>query len=174
MNLSYSLKNGGMGSVHVKFDPPLAGYDDVKPRLLAMKADAQEALGMVRSYRSSRSYTHSPFTQLVGFQLQAPKITSFCWPNLTFPLSFLLGLAYLSLAPPQGTALPFVQADIADFVFTPARALVSAIGFQSIVQTIAVVHTFESLYTWHLCRRYVKGSFVTVSNDECLIFRISY
>lgn len=47
MNLSYSLKSGGVGSVHVKFDPPLAGYDDVKPRLLAMKADAQEALGMV-------------------------------------------------------------------------------------------------------------------------------
>jgi len=53
MNLSYSLKSGGVGSVHVKFDPPLAGYDDVKPRLLAMKADAQEALGMVCHILSS-------------------------------------------------------------------------------------------------------------------------
>lgn len=50
MNLAYSLKSGGVGSVHVKFDPPLAGYEEVKPRLLAMKADAQEALGMVRFY----------------------------------------------------------------------------------------------------------------------------
>ena len=50
MNLSYSLKTGGVGSIHVKFDPPLAGYDEVKPRLLAMKADAQEALGMVCTY----------------------------------------------------------------------------------------------------------------------------
>lgn len=50
MNLSYSIKSGGVGSVHVKFDPPLSGYDDVKPRLLAMKAEAQEALGMVRSH----------------------------------------------------------------------------------------------------------------------------
>jgi hypothetical protein len=49
MHLSYSLKSGGVDSVHVKFDPPLTGYEDVKPRLLAMKADAQETLGMVRS-----------------------------------------------------------------------------------------------------------------------------
>lgn len=62
MSLSYSLKSGGVGSVHVKFDPPLAGYDDVKPRLLAMKADAQEALGMVRSYLIS---SH-PFRYLLG------------------------------------------------------------------------------------------------------------
>jgi hypothetical protein len=48
MNLSYKLTNGDVSSVYVKFDPPLASYDQVKPRLLAMKADAQEGLGMVR------------------------------------------------------------------------------------------------------------------------------
>ena len=48
MSLAYQLKNGENGQVHVPFNPPLAGYDDVKPRLLSMKADAQEDLGMVR------------------------------------------------------------------------------------------------------------------------------
>lgn len=64
MNLSYSLKSGGVGSVHVKFDPPLTGYDDVKPRLLAMKADAQEALGMVCAL-AIRLLLY-PFTPLSG------------------------------------------------------------------------------------------------------------
>jgi len=146
MHLSYSLKSGGVDSVHVKFDPPLTGYEDVKPRLLAMKADAQETLGM----------------------LKFPKITSFRLPsNAVFLLYCLLGAAYFSLAPPQGTALPFIPADIADMVFTPARTLVSTIGFQptmrSIIQSTAVVHGLESFYMWYLCRHYVKGSFVTVT-----------
>jgi len=146
MNLSYSLKNGGVGSVHIKFDPPLARYDDVKPRLLAMKADAQEALGMLKS----------------------PKITSFRLPsNAVSLLYYLLPAAYFCLAPPQGTALSFIPANIADIVFTPARALLSTIGFQptmrSIIQCIAVIHGLESLYMWYLCRHYVEGSFITIT-----------
>jgi len=35
--------------VHVAFDPPLLGYEEVKPRLLGMKVDADEALGTVKS-----------------------------------------------------------------------------------------------------------------------------
>lgn len=38
-----------MKTVVVPITPPLAGYDDVKPRLLEMKAKAQEGLGMVSS-----------------------------------------------------------------------------------------------------------------------------
>jgi hypothetical protein len=34
----------------VPFDPPLAGYEEVKPRLLGMKVDAEQALGMVNPY----------------------------------------------------------------------------------------------------------------------------
>ncbi|KAF8548691.1 hypothetical protein OG21DRAFT_1470962 [Imleria badia] len=146
MNLSYSLKSGGVSSVHVKFDPPLAGYEEVKPRLLAMKADAQEALGM----------------------LQSPKITSFRLPsnlNIPFLLSCSLGSAYFCWAPPQGTALPFIPANIADMVFIPARALASAIGFQpsmrSIIQCVAALHCLESVYAGYLCRHYVTGPFVT-------------
>ena len=50
MSLEYKLKDKGeeKRSVRVHFDPPLSGYEEVKPRLLAMTADAQESLGMVR------------------------------------------------------------------------------------------------------------------------------
>ena len=48
MSLLYKLKSGESNTIRVSFDPPLSKYDDVKPRLLAMKAEAQEGLGMVR------------------------------------------------------------------------------------------------------------------------------
>lgn len=52
MNLEYEVKesNTGKKSVRVSFDPPLSGYEEVKPRLLSMTADAQESLGMVCSF----------------------------------------------------------------------------------------------------------------------------
>ena len=49
MNLSYKPKGEKEEKeVRVAFDPPLAGYEEAKPRLLGMTADAQETLGMVR------------------------------------------------------------------------------------------------------------------------------
>ena len=49
MTLSYTLKGSDKTeAVRVEFDPPLIGYDEVKPRLLGMKLDAEESLGMVR------------------------------------------------------------------------------------------------------------------------------
>ena len=49
MNLKYKTKNKSNEDkeVRVTFDPPLSSYEEVKPRLLSMTADAQEALGMV-------------------------------------------------------------------------------------------------------------------------------
>lgn len=47
MDLKYTTKGGESKEIRVVFDPPLAGYEEVKPRLLTMKADAEEALGMV-------------------------------------------------------------------------------------------------------------------------------
>lgn len=35
--------------VRITIDPPLSGYAEVKSRLLSMKAEAQEGLGMVSS-----------------------------------------------------------------------------------------------------------------------------
>ena len=50
MTLTYKTKTGGeeKKEVRVLFDPPLSGYEEVKPRLMNMKADADEALGVVR------------------------------------------------------------------------------------------------------------------------------
>lgn len=49
MSLSYVLKGSKeKGTVNVPFEPPLSGYDEVKPRLLSMKLDAEESLGMVK------------------------------------------------------------------------------------------------------------------------------
>ena len=59
MTLSYKTKTGGEGSVRVQFEPPLSGYEEVKPRLLGMKAEAQEGLGMVRRSLSNISRTSS-------------------------------------------------------------------------------------------------------------------
>ena len=48
MTLLYKLKSGESKTIRVPFDPLLSKYEDVKPRLLGMKAEAQEGLGMVR------------------------------------------------------------------------------------------------------------------------------
>ncbi|KAF9222279.1 hypothetical protein BS17DRAFT_783463 [Gyrodon lividus] len=139
MNLSYKLTSGDASSVHVKFDPPLAGYDEVKPRLLAMKADAQEGLGM----------------------LQTPVITSFRLPFSAIGFVYgTLGAAYV--------ASSFLPASIAELaLFAPARALISVLGFQpslkGALQACVVIHTLESVYTWSLCKRYVKSQFVTAA-----------
>jgi hypothetical protein len=52
MTLSCKTKENGdvKTEIRVPFDPPLAGYEEVKPRLLGMKVDAEQALGMVCSY----------------------------------------------------------------------------------------------------------------------------
>jgi hypothetical protein len=46
MTLSYQSKSG-TSEVRIVFDPPLCGYEEVKPRLISMKVDAEESLGMV-------------------------------------------------------------------------------------------------------------------------------
>ena len=47
MTLMCTLKSGGVKEVDIPIEPRLRGYEDVKPRLLEMKALAQEGLGMV-------------------------------------------------------------------------------------------------------------------------------
>jgi hypothetical protein len=50
MTLTCTLKDKSKKVVVVPIEPPMKGYEDVKPRLLEMKAFAQEGLGMVRSW----------------------------------------------------------------------------------------------------------------------------
>jgi len=59
MDLTYTTKSEPKPQpVRVTFDPPLAGYEEVKSRLLAMKADADEALGEVRNHIFLSTATH--------------------------------------------------------------------------------------------------------------------
>ena len=62
MSLKCTLQNGTQKSVVVPIQPPLKGYEEVKPRLLEMKALAQEGLGMVNalSLNSSANVTYVP------------------------------------------------------------------------------------------------------------------
>jgi hypothetical protein len=61
MTISYRTPSSGNEkiSVRIQFEPPLSGYEEVKPRLLSMKADAEESLGMVTAVvpSSDRSLT---------------------------------------------------------------------------------------------------------------------
>ncbi|KAG9048986.1 hypothetical protein FS837_011537 [Tulasnella sp. UAMH 9824] len=50
MDMTYTLKGQSTPlSVRIPFDPPLMGYEEVKPRLMSMKVDAEEALGMAKN-----------------------------------------------------------------------------------------------------------------------------
>jgi hypothetical protein len=62
MDLEYKIKGSTSKPqvVRVEFDPPLHSYDEVKPRLLSMKADADEALGTVRHPFHSPSLPSNP------------------------------------------------------------------------------------------------------------------
>ncbi|CAG8623886.1 2810_t:CDS:2, partial [Acaulospora colombiana] len=79
MDLSYQVKGSEeWKSVSVEFDPPLSGYEAVKPRLMQMKADAEEGLGMAK----------------------APPLTTFSLKPGSFrALPVLFILAVFSLAP---------------------------------------------------------------------------
>lgn len=46
MDLFYQTKSE-KNQVRIEFDPPLVGYEEVKPRLLNMKVDAEKSLRMV-------------------------------------------------------------------------------------------------------------------------------
>jgi hypothetical protein len=48
MTLTYNTQDRASQVVIIPIKPPLAGYEEVKNRLLGMKAEAQEGLGMVR------------------------------------------------------------------------------------------------------------------------------
>jgi len=118
MDLEYKMKDTLKSSkpqvVRVEFDPPLLGYEEVKPRLLGMKAEADEALGTVRPkiphsltqlkpHPPSISHNvHNPAITL--YQAKAPQITHFELPfQIWITTSLLLLQIYTSIAPPPGS-----------------------------------------------------------------------
>jgi len=71
MTLAYKLpKSTNEKIVTIGFDPPLFGYDEVKPRLLSMKLDAEESLGMM------------PRPQLTPFHFPMKALTTTFGPML--------------------------------------------------------------------------------------------
>ncbi|KAI6114695.1 hypothetical protein EDD17DRAFT_1614627 [Pisolithus thermaeus] len=147
MTIKYKLKSGADGQVVVSFQPPLAGYDEVKPRLLSMKVDAQESLGMIKA------------PHLTTFSLSAPMVHAF--------FLVLLSCSYVTVYPPRGTSfqIPFttfeIPSSVLDVFFAPIRSLVDLTGYRPsvgmVAGTFSVLHAAESLYTWSLCQRYVRG-----------------
>ncbi|KAJ7102920.1 hypothetical protein C8R44DRAFT_859112 [Mycena epipterygia] len=131
MTLTCTLKNGTKKVVVVTIDPPLAGYEDVKPRLLEMKAISQEGLGMIKS----------------------PQITSFHLPprGIWATILFFSLVPYGAFAPSYGES-PFL---------IPAQFLHSYVSPKVFKITFAIafgIHLLEGLYTLSLCRKH-KASF---------------
>jgi hypothetical protein len=136
MTLSCKLKNGKTKEVRVPIDPPMTGYDDVKPRLLEMKAIAQEGLGMIKT----------------------PKITTFNFPPSALQVPFILYpiLAYFAYAPVNDSSL----------LYLPPRLLANYVGSSVgywLLWSVNVTHVFEAMYTWSLCRKHESGFLVSTT-----------
>lgn len=146
MTLVYKLKSGQSNSIRVSFDPPLSGYEEVKPRLLSMKAEAQEGLGM----------------------LKAPQITTFRIPRMAAFTGIMVFVYFYFLSPPPpGTTFLSVPVTSVDTFFSPAHAFRNATGlglsFRTACAIFVTIHGAETLYTWSLCKQYVKGTIVTAA-----------
>nr|GAT47115.1 predicted protein [Mycena chlorophos] len=137
MTLTCTLKDKSKKVVVVTIDPPLRGYDDVKPRLLEMKAISQEGLGM----------------------LKAPQITSFKWPStggLLFGIWLYTFLPYGAFAPTT-TASPAAWLLPAQLI----RRFISPLPFKIAFGFTVVIHLLEGMYTLHLCRKHNAGFVLT-------------
>ncbi|KAF8914604.1 hypothetical protein CPB85DRAFT_1297405 [Mucidula mucida] len=130
MTLNCTMKSGGQMQVRVDIDPPLKDYNDVKPRLLEMKALSQEGLGMIK----------------------APHITTFQFPEFSAPIGFITvyvaAVLYLKFAPAEGNSVWWVPAQLAhSYPYVPG-----VVNF--LFYGTTVTHILESLYTFSLCRKH--------------------
>jgi hypothetical protein len=147
------MKGGSKRDVRVPIEPPLSGYEDVKPRLLEMKAFAQEGLGMVRYNLPEYCITNISF----GLeQIKAPKITSFELPTR---LAWIYGFVCIAVL-----YLHFIQKSIPSSIFIPDNAQhVLQFSLKFIAWVFVVTHPLESLYTFSLCWKHSTGFLVGVS-----------
>jgi hypothetical protein len=74
---------------------------------------------------------------------------------------------YFLSPPPLGTTFLSVPVTSMDAFFYPAHAFRNATGlglsFRTACAIFVAIHGAETLYTWSLCKQYVKGTIVTVS-----------
>jgi len=131
MTLTCTFKGGEKKEVKVPIEPPLSGYDDVKPRLLEMKALAQEGLGMIK----------------------APKVTTFEFPR-NAQISGILALFTIFLYLFQGH--PSAFGHFANFVISYTGTRIVNFSFWFILLT----HISESFYTFSLCQKHSTGFFL--------------
>ncbi|KAG5735624.1 hypothetical protein E4T56_gene6970 [Termitomyces sp. T112] len=126
MSLLCTLKNGTKKEVYVPIEPPLKSYDDVKPRLLDMKATAQEKLGMIK----------------------VPQISSFRFPvDALGPASFGGALLYLFFVPIDGRSFWYEPARLVHSLIGP-----TPVNWTTYI--IGLTHVFEAAYTYTLCRKH--------------------
>ncbi|KAJ7226978.1 hypothetical protein GGX14DRAFT_488417, partial [Mycena pura] len=139
MTLTCTLKDGSKKVAMVNIDPPLAGYEDVKPRLLEMKAISQEGLGMLKS----------------------PQITLFHLPSKGIAVATFVqwSLIFYGAFAPSNTPGESPLLIPAQFL----HSYVSPKPFKIGLAIIAGVHALESLYTLSLCRKHRASFSVTVA-----------
>ncbi|KAF4565390.1 hypothetical protein EYR36_001961 [Pleurotus pulmonarius] len=101
MTLTCTLKNGAKKVATVPLEPPLSGYEEVKPRLLEMKAKAQEGLGMIKAPQLSTFKLNTAATVKIGGAISLLCYLTF-FPRGNFPLQvvrhrtgFLVGTGYV-------------------------------------------------------------------------------
>ena len=152
MSLTYQSKSGTNSQVRVEFNPPLSGYAEVKPRLLSMKADAEESLGMVRHPPASSHFCCGSNNRLSTHQTLAPQINSFRVSKSWTPsVILLLFIGYVTFSPPPATPdLPVY--------WLPGSLLRDAVGgtwtMKAVWMFVLAAHFLEALYTLLLVRRH--------------------
>ncbi|KAJ2918931.1 hypothetical protein MD484_g1547, partial [Candolleomyces efflorescens] len=132
INLLCTFKDGSKKAVDVPIEPPLKGYDDVKPRLLEMKAHAQEGLGMI----------------------QAPRIDTFVFPRAAIRPGIFITLCVLAHWAPLDSPSPFA------IPINFARQHLGTKPFAFSFWFTVVAHVLESLYTVSLCWKHSTPFFV--------------
>jgi hypothetical protein len=147
MTLAYTTKKDPNGIVRVPFEPPLSGYEEVKPRLLQMKVDAEDALGMSKS----------PIVN--EFHVSLKDVLAIT-PAIAL-------LAYTTYAP-IGGATASTPAWL-----VPGALLRAAVG-ELVVQgswaLVFVSHSLEAIYTARLCKRHQTGALNAVRPGSPLHF----
>ncbi|KIJ46595.1 hypothetical protein M422DRAFT_165006 [Sphaerobolus stellatus SS14] len=129
MTLAYVLKGGEKKEVSIKFDPPLAGYEEVKPRLQEMKLDAEESLGMVK---------RPPIT---AFELRREAFITLV------VMAFLLYVTF-SYSQPTSTI----------WNFDPwLRNTVGPTSMKLSWGIVIFLHSLEALYVASVCKRHSTG-----------------
>lgn len=133
MELSYVRADAAQtsGKVRVKFDPPLISYDEVRPRLTAMKYDAEEELGMIKR----------------------PPLTTFTFPpGALWGVGLVLLINIVYFRPAQFEALADSVTDV-----LPGKRTGAFIAWSLLVGA----HAMETAYVLFVCSKHSAGLVLT-------------